>query len=91
MQGEKALFMDFDFTLLKDDKTISEKNRRAVRQALAEGNCVVAATGRHVTHKECLRGEDRSAWEAGWYRGEITVPLLSETTAEGRFLYARGI
>ncbi len=48
MQGEKALFMDFDFTLLKDDKTISEKNRRAVRQALAEGNCVVAATGRPV-------------------------------------------
>lgn len=45
---KKILFTDLDGTILKDDKSISEKNREAVHQMLKAGNYVVIATGRNV-------------------------------------------
>ena len=44
----KILFTDLDGTLLKNDKTISEKNRQAIHQMLKAGNYVVISTGRNV-------------------------------------------
>lgn len=45
---KKILFTDLDGTLLKDDKTVSEKNCEAIRRMLDAGHYVVVATGRPV-------------------------------------------
>lgn len=45
---KKILFTDLDGTLLKNDKTVSGKNREAIHCMLAAGHYVVAATGRSV-------------------------------------------
>lgn len=45
---KKILFTDLDGTLLKGDKTVSERNRKAIHRMLEAGNCVVIATGRNV-------------------------------------------
>lgn len=42
----KILFVDLDATLLSDDKTISERNKRAIHQMLSEGHYIALATGR---------------------------------------------
>lgn len=48
MSERKILFTDLDGTLLSDDKTISEKNKEAVKAALKAGHYVTVATGRAV-------------------------------------------
>lgn len=48
MNDSRILFIDLDATLLTDDKTVSVKNRQAIRRALDSGNYIVAATGRPV-------------------------------------------
>lgn len=45
---KKILFMDLDGTLLKDDKTVSEKNCDAIQRMLKAGYYVVVATGRPI-------------------------------------------
>lgn len=44
----KILFVDLDATLLCDDKTISEKNRRAIQKMLDAGHYIALATGRPI-------------------------------------------
>ncbi len=44
----KILFTDLDGTLLKNDKTVSDKNRQAIRRMLEAGHYVVVTTGRPV-------------------------------------------
>lgn len=46
--NHKILFVDLDATLLCDDKSISEKNRSAIQEMLAQGHYIVLATGRPV-------------------------------------------
>lgn len=46
--NNKILFVDLDATLLCDDKTISERNRNAIQQMLAEGHYIALSTGRPV-------------------------------------------
>ena len=48
MNFSRILFVDLDYTLLSDDKTVSKKNREAIQRALDAGNYVVVATGRPV-------------------------------------------
>lgn len=48
MSGSKILFTDLDETLLSNDKSISDGNRRAIKRTLDAGNYVVVATGRPV-------------------------------------------
>ena len=45
----KILFTDLDGTLLRDDTTVSEGNRAAIRQMLDAGHHLVVATGRPVS------------------------------------------
>lgn len=45
---KKILFTDLDGTLLKNDKTISAKNKKAIDRMLAAGHLLAAATGRSV-------------------------------------------
>lgn len=46
--NRKILFVDLDATLLSDDKSISEGNRKAIRRMLKEGHYIAIATGRTV-------------------------------------------
>lgn len=46
---KKALFLDLDGTLLNDRKEITDGNRSAIRQALAQGHKVVITTGRPLS------------------------------------------
>ena len=44
----QILFTDLDGTLLNDEKEITEGNRQAIREALAAGKRIVAASGRSL-------------------------------------------
>ena len=46
--NNKILFVDLDATLLCDDKSVSKRNREAIRRMLAEGHYIALATGRPV-------------------------------------------
>ena len=46
---KKIFFIDFDGTLMRDDKTISDKNREALRNAVDQGHYIALATGRAVS------------------------------------------
>ena len=46
---KKIFFIDFDGTLMRDDKTISDKNRKALRNAVDQGHYIALATGRAVS------------------------------------------
>ena len=46
---KKRFFIDFDGTLMRDDKTISDKNREALRNAVDQGHYIALATGRAVS------------------------------------------
>lgn len=46
--NHKILFVDLDGTLLKDDKSISEENQKAIRKMLREGHYIALATGRTI-------------------------------------------
>lgn len=47
--NRKAFFIDFDGTLMSDDKTISERNRETLCRAVEAGHYIVLATGRAVS------------------------------------------
>ncbi len=46
MKNKKILFLDLDGTLLKNDQTISEASREAIRRVVEAGHYVALATGR---------------------------------------------
>lgn len=45
---EKYVFVDLDGTLLKDDKTVCERNQKAIDKALENGHHLIVATGRPI-------------------------------------------
>ena len=45
---KKVLITDLDRTLLKDDETLSVRNRRAMERFRKKGNVIVVATGRNI-------------------------------------------
>lgn len=52
MTEKHLIALDLDGTLLKDDKTISEKNKRVLQKAREEGHIVMIATGRPFRSSE---------------------------------------
>lgn len=48
VMNNKILFVDLDATLLSDDKSISQRNRKAIQKMLDEGHYIALATGRPV-------------------------------------------
>lgn len=46
--NNKILFVDMDATLLRDDKTVSERNKEAIQKMLNAGHYIALATGRPV-------------------------------------------
>lgn len=73
---KKILFTDLDGTLLKTDKTISEKNREAIGRMLQVGNSVVITTGRVVP----------SAYKIAQKLG-LTVPGCYMIAANGAVIF----
>ncbi|MEG0227763.1 MAG: Cof-type HAD-IIB family hydrolase [Lachnospiraceae bacterium] len=49
MKSIKMIGLDLDGTLLKEDKSMSERSKEAIRKALAKGVVVLTATGRPYT------------------------------------------
>lgn len=47
--SKKILFVDLDGTLMRDDKTISEENHRAIKEMTNAGNYIAIATGRAIS------------------------------------------
>lgn len=48
MKNKKLVFVDLDETILRDDGSISDENRKSVQLLLEKGNYIVFATGRPV-------------------------------------------
>lgn len=46
--NNKILFVDLDATLLRDDRTVSERNREMIQRMLSAGHYIALATGRSV-------------------------------------------
>ena len=46
--GRKIFFIDLDGTLMRDDRTISDRNREAIKKAVNDGNYIALATGRAI-------------------------------------------
>ena len=64
--GKKAIFLDLDGTLLTDQKEITEENRRAISDAIAEGHSVIIATGRPLS-SAVIQAEALGLTGAGCY------------------------
>ena len=52
MKEKHLIALDLDGTLLKDDKTISERNKKAIKNAREDGHIVMIATGRPFRSSE---------------------------------------
>ncbi len=89
MSYSRILFVDLDRTLLCDDKSVSHKNREAIKRALDSGNYVVAATGRSVESGR-LVVKDLGLTIPGCYMIAFNGAVLYDCSAD-RVLYAKTI
>ena len=88
-RNRKVLFADLDGTLLDDEKRISDKNRRMIKEALKEGHVICVSTGR--AYPSALRQARRLALDQpdcylSCYNGGQIYSL-----ADGKLLYSTGI
>lgn len=74
--NHKILFVDLDATLLCDDKSVSEGNRKAIRKMLEAGHYIALATGRPVESGRAV------ARELG-----LTIPGCYMVAFNGAVLY----
>ncbi|HAR80214.1 MAG TPA: hypothetical protein DCR21_05215 [Succinivibrionaceae bacterium] len=86
----RVIALDLDGTLLNSDKNISDRNKRALRQAQQEGFSVVIATGRHpnstlryIQELDCLN--DRAY--AVCFNGSAVVSLSEYAKAHSYVNY----
>lgn len=89
MGNSRILFIDLDATLLSDDKTVSDRNRQAIRQALDAGNYVVVATGRPVDNGRIVVKE-LGLTMPGCYMIAFNGAVLYDCSAD-RVLYEKTI
>ena len=89
MNYSRILFVDLDYTLLNDDKTVSQKNREAIQRALAAGNYVVVATGRPVETGRMVV-KDLGLTIPGCYMIAFNGAVLYDCSAD-RILYEKTI
>ncbi|MDR2210868.1 MAG: Cof-type HAD-IIB family hydrolase [Spirochaetaceae bacterium] len=75
----KALAFDLDGTLLRPDKTLSEKTLRVVRSCTALGIKVLIATGRSVTSGEIYRKQLGISGPQVYYNGAEVVDMPGGT------------
>ncbi|MCC8183119.1 MAG: Cof-type HAD-IIB family hydrolase [Clostridiales bacterium] len=85
----KCLFLDLDGTLLRDDKTLSETNHRAIQDALARGHRAVITTGRPLK-SALLQAQRLGLTGEGCYIIAMNGGMVWDC-AEERELYRRGM
>lgn len=79
--NNKILFVDLDATLLCDDKTISQRNREAIRQMLDEGHYLVLSTGRTVESARFV-ARDLGLTTPGCYMAAFNGAVLYDCSAD---------
>jgi Cof subfamily protein (haloacid dehalogenase superfamily) len=85
----KLIALDLDDTLLRDDLSISETNKAALRAAAAKGTRIVLASGRNI-HSMRRYAEELGAAGPGEYMICTNGAEIMET-ASGKRLFAQGI
>lgn len=87
--NHKILFIDLDATLLNDDKTVSEGNRKAIRKMLEAGHYIALATGRPVESGRAVARE-LGLTLPGCYMVAFNGAVLYDCAAD-RVLFQRSI
>lgn len=87
--NHKILFIDLDATLLSDDKTVSEGNRKAIRKMLEAGHYIALATGRPVESGRAVARE-LGLTLPGCYMVAFNGAVLYDCAAD-RVLFQRSI
>lgn len=90
----KLIALDMDGTLLREDKTISETTREAIKQAKAKGVKVVLASGRpvegiqsYLEQLELVSGEDFVvSYNGAVVQNTKTKEVISRTVLKGKDL-----
>ena len=80
----KALALDLDGTLLRPDKTLSERNLCALRSCMEKDISVILATGRAVDSGEKYRKQIGAAGPHVYYNGAEVLDIST-----GKVLYTR--
>lgn len=73
----KALALDLDGTLLRPDKSLSERNLKALRACMERGIKIILATGRAVEAVELYRTKIGTAGPHVYYNGAEVVDMGS--------------
>ncbi len=84
---KKILFTDLDGTLLKNDKTISERNRKAICNMVAAGHFIVPTTGRSVPGAMAVLGKtgiDHLLRYLIAYNGAVVYDIKEERVIENK-------
>ena len=87
--NRKILFIDLDATLLNDDKTVSEGNRKAIQKMLKAGHYIALATGRPVESGRAV-ARDLGLTLPGCYMVAFNGAVLYDCAAD-RVLFQRSI
>ena len=77
----KMIFLDLDGTLLDDSKQVSEKNKKAIDDALHNGHKVVICTGRPLCSAKKLfhvLGMDRQGCYAITFNGGLVYDIHND-------------
>lgn len=78
--GYKLLVLDLDDTLLRDDLTISEKNKTAIKAAVEKGVTVVLGSGRApIAMRKYIQALDLNQYGI-CYNGTMVVDLENQKT-----------
>lgn len=87
--GVRMIVTDLDGTLLRPDKTISDRNLRAIEAAQAAGLFVLAATGRSIVDIKML--PDSIAGLVVCSNGAVTYDAIADRVLDARTLDQRAI
>ncbi|MDR2313169.1 MAG: Cof-type HAD-IIB family hydrolase [Spirochaetaceae bacterium] len=82
----KALAFDLDGTLLRPDKTLSERTLRAVRNCADRGMNIIIATGRSLRSGEIYREQLGVSGPQVYYNGAEVVDMPGGTMIHAGFL-----
>ena len=82
----KALVLDLDGTLLRPDKTLSDRNLCALRSCMDKGIHIILATGRSVSSAEKYRKQINAQGPHIYYNGAEVIDVST-----GKMIHARYI
>ena len=87
----KALALDLDGTLLRPDKTISERSLRALRACMENGIKIILATGRACSSTEKYRKQINTNGPHIYFNGAKVVDISAEKEIYTRYVDAEPV